>query len=90
MIKKEYIQTVYLTYGKSRDTSRIMRSIVPNFIHHLDSLLLNKVVTQFRIKNILLFTAHDCFRTEKEYKQFACDAYMKAFNEIILNEKMTV
>lgn len=36
-------------------------SIVPNFIHHLDSLILNKVLLECEKRHIKIFTVHDCF-----------------------------
>lgn len=84
--KKGFIQTVFFTDTQKRDNAAISQSIMPNFIHHLDSQILINVVNTFQEKQYPIFTAHDCFKCKPEHKEFVKEAYFNAFKEIILKE----
>ena len=74
----------------SLDYSSIKTGLMPNFIHSLDAsnihMLINLII-QLQIKNMNLYTIHDCFATD--YKNIALLEILikKSFTDIYFNKK---
>lgn len=58
------------------------RSTIPNIIHHIDSLVLNEVITKFRKENKVIFTVHDSFYVTLNDINFLKKAYYDSLKEI--------
>lgn len=61
-----YLKKKHVFYTKLDiiDKQKSVQAIVPNLIHSFDSTYLNKIITNFRLNNILLLPIHDCFIIE--------------------------
>lgn len=78
---------VYKKLTDKLDSQKLARCVVPHFIHHLDSLLLNYVISKCREQKISLFTAHDCFFVLPKHEQQIKDFYAEAFlTELLEND----
>lgn len=78
---------IYKKLTDNLDSQKLARCVVPHFIHHLDSLLLNYVVSKCREQKISLFTAHDCFFVLPIHEQQIKDFYAEAFlTELLKND----
>lgn len=69
------------------DLNKIKRSVVANFIHNLDSEILKKVVTTFRLANKPIWVIHDCFLVNPDDAAFVKNAYFTAFEDCIFKAK---
>lgn len=78
-------QFVYYKLTDKLDRKKLNRTILSHFIHHLDSVLLNYVVKECRLRNLNIFTAHDCFMVDPENLEIVKNFYKEAFiNELFL------
>jgi hypothetical protein len=68
------------------DVLKLKRSLFPNFIHQVDSLILHKVVQKAKEKNICLYTIHDCFVCDIENKNIINEFYYQACIDLINSE----
>lgn len=64
------------------DKKRTKRATIPNFIHHIDSCILQKVLTRMRYNNLPLFTVHDAFYCRLTDVEFLKDAYFEFLKEV--------
>jgi len=69
------------------DILKLRRSLFPNFIHQVDSLILHKVVQNAMQKNISLYTIHDCFVSDIKNKSILNEIYLNACIDVIINDK---
>lgn len=81
-------KNVYLNIVPYRnDIQKLRRSLFPNFIHQVDSLILHKVVQKAMQKNISLYTIHDCFVSDIKNKKILNEIYINACLDVIQNDK---
>lgn len=57
-------------------------SIVPNFIHHMDALVLNRVILKCISLRIKLFTVHDCFYVSESNEEKIKEIYYRSCEEV--------
>lgn len=69
-------------FQAKQDVSKTRRATLPNLIHHIDSLILHKVVEQFRIRKKIIFTVHDAFYITLNDIKFLKNTYYQALKEI--------
>ncbi|CAN0319233.1 unnamed protein product, partial [Ectocarpus fasciculatus] len=60
-IKLPQVEDPKIKFQAKQDVTKTRRATLPNLIHHIDSLILQKVVEQFRINDKVIFTVHDAF-----------------------------
>lgn len=61
------------------------RSLLPNFIHFLDSRLMTLIVINCKKRNIPIFTNHDCFYVPIRHGNDLKNIYFSCFKELILD-----
>lgn len=76
------------TFDSSRfeakpNTRKIMRAILPNLIHHIDSLLVHMAVTQFREHKKPIYTIHDAFFVRLIDMEVVKTSYFKALKQLV-------
>lgn len=82
------IKTTY-TYSLDKLCLRkLAMGVVPNFVHHLDSVLLYKSVLEVKALGIPLSVAHDCFYLNKKHKELIQSIYFEIFIEEILHKNV--
>jgi len=84
--EKEMIRSTYKynsQYGKL-DISSLTREVVPNFIHHLDSVVLYASILKLKKRNINVFVVHDCFYIDRQHVDLIQTIYYESFLEKIL------
>ncbi|CAN0306050.1 unnamed protein product [Ectocarpus fasciculatus] len=59
------------------------RATMFNFVHYLDSLILQEIVTIFRSKNLPIFTLHDAFYSRLLDIQLIKEAYFEGLKKLI-------
>lgn len=69
---------------KVLDTTKLLCSCVPHFVHNLDASILLKVVLSCSLSNINLYTAHDSFYVKPEDADILKNFYFEAYSEILL------
>ena len=77
--------SIHLRTDKA-DFGKILRSIVANFIHYLDSRLNFLVIDKCRKDSIILWPNHDSFYTNPEKKHVLLKHYFDSFIELLLKE----
>lgn len=78
----EKITSSYKRYEANPNARKIKRATLPNFIHHIDSLLAHLVIKEFRKELRPLFTVHDAFYVRLIDMAFLKEAYFKALQQI--------
>jgi DNA-directed RNA polymerase len=66
------------------DTRKTRRAALLNFIHNLDSQLLDSVITKARKHNINISVIRDCFIVHKNHELKSNKWYFEAFNDLTL------
>lgn len=69
------------------DIAKLRRSLFPNFIHQVDSLILHKVVQESIKQHISLYTIHDCFVCDIKDERIINEIYLKSCIDVISNDK---
>jgi len=65
---------------------RTRRSIIPNFIHMIDSVIAMKTILKCKEENIKLFTVHDSFYTAEEHVKRVKEIYYLVSRNLMLND----
>ncbi|CAN0550154.1 unnamed protein product, partial [Ectocarpus sp. 12 AP-2014] len=81
-IKLPQVEDPKIKFQAKQDVTKTRRATLPNLIHHIDSLILQKVVEQFRINAKVIFTVHDAFYITLNDITFLKKTYYKALKEI--------
>lgn len=63
---------------------KLLQSIMPNIIHHLDCRILTLVINACKKKKIPVFGAHDCFYSNKIYHKKIKKIYFNSCRKIFL------
>jgi hypothetical protein len=82
----KYIKSTYKYSTDELALTDLIRGVIPNFIHHLDSILLYECVTELKKEGIQLFVVHDCFYIRKQYENKLKKIYFNAFKKKILEK----
>nr|NP_150421.1 RNA polymerase [Pylaiella littoralis]AAC23956.1 T7-like RNA polymerase [Pylaiella littoralis]CAC50862.1 T7-like RNA polymerase [Pylaiella littoralis] len=81
-IPEKITSSQYERYEAKPNTRKIKRATLPNFIHHIDSLLAHLVIKEFRKELKPLFTVHDAFYVRLIDMAFLKEAYFQALQQI--------
>lgn len=77
-----YLPNTDVEWSAKPSENKAGLSTLPNFIHHLDSLITHSVVSKFRYEKKKIFTVHDAFYVQLDDIYFLQDSYFKALKEI--------
>lgn len=72
--------------GKTLNYNKNLHSILPNFVHRLDSLLILTVASQLLKQNITFSLSHDSIDLHLEDVQFTKECFFKIFKNKLLKE----
>lgn len=64
------------------NASKTRSSIIPNFVHNLDSMVLSSLVLKAKKANIDLYTVHDCFFVDPIFAEKIKDYYYESAIEV--------
>lgn len=81
----KHLKSTYKYATNELSLTDLIRGVIPNFIHHLDSVLLYECVMECK-KNIQLFVVHDCFYIKKIYEHELKKIYFNSFKKQILQK----
>ena len=76
------ITSDYKRYEAKPNTRKIKRATLPNFIHHVDSLLAHSVIKEFRKELKPIFTVHDAFYVRLTDMTFLKEVYFNALKQL--------
>jgi len=82
----KYLKSTYKYSTDELALTDLIRGVIPNFIHHLDSILLYECVMELKKEGIQLFVVHDCFYIRKQYENKLKKIYFNAFKNQILEK----
>jgi len=77
--KKSSVQTVLRDCKPDINIEKCISSLVPNLVHHLDSVLVYACVNELKRKGINVFVVHDCFYLSKKHEKLIKTLYYEAF-----------
>ena len=68
------------------DTGKFNASLLANFLHCGDAMLVQFVLESFHVENSDILTIHDAFYTCKEHTEFANKAYIQAIKKLFADD----
>jgi len=77
--KKCSVKTTLNFNDTKIDLASCASSLIPNFVHHLDSVLVYACVNELKKKGINVFVVHDCFYLSKKHEKLIKTLYYEAF-----------
>lgn len=84
--KKDLIKTTYQFSKDELCLQTLARSIVPNFVHYLDGVILASCVLKLQALQIPVFVIHDCFYLDKKHSETIKQVYYDVFCAEILEK----